>query len=108
MFITNSNEYKLQYIYVKQQIRRLINMSKEKIEYCFVAKCLDLGCPRVWADTKESIEKAMEEWTAKQIRFKPLALWKYPLIHVKGSEYHIDWGYENDQGKYIDNGVQVI
>ena len=83
-------------------------MSKEKIEYCFVAKCLDLGCPRLWADTKESIEKAMEEWTAKQIRFKPLALWKYPLIHVKGSEYHIDWGYENDQGKYIDNGVQVI
>ena len=83
-------------------------MSKVKTKYCFVAKCLDLGCPRLWADTKESIEKAMEEWTAKQVRFKPLALWKYPLIHVKDSEYHIDWGYKNDQGKYIDNGVQVV
>ena len=62
----------------------------------------------VWGDTKELCEQAMEDWTAKQVRFKPLALWKYPLIHVKGSEYNIDWGYENDQGKYIDNGVQVV
>ena len=42
-------------------------MSKEKTEYCFVAKCLDLGCPRLWADTKESIEKAMEEATPEQM-----------------------------------------
>jgi len=77
-------------------------------EYCHVAKCLGLGCPRVWGDTKELCEQAMEQWTAKQIRFKPLALYKYPLIHMGGSEYKIDWGYENDQGKYIDNGVEVL
>ena len=80
----------------------------KKREYVYVAKCLELGCPRLWAYKKDVIEKGMREWTAKQIRFKPLALWKYPLIHIKGSEYHIDWGYENEQGKYIDNGVQVI
>ena len=37
-------------------------------EYCHVAKCLGLGCPRVWGDTKELCEQAMEQWTAKQIR----------------------------------------
>jgi len=76
--------------------------------YCYVAKCLDMGCPRVWSTSRKDIEKAMEEWTAKQVRFKPLGLYKYPLIHKGGSEYHIDWGYENDQGKYIDNGIGAI
>ena len=77
-------------------------------EYCYVAKCLDLGFPRVWANTKEDIKKAMEEWTAKQCRFKPLGLYRYPLIHKGGSEYHIDWGYEDDNGNYKDNGEDVL
>jgi len=73
-------------------------------EYAYVAKCLDIGCPRVWAYRKEDCEEAMEKWTAKQCRFKPLGLYKYPLIHKGGSEYHIDCGYEDNQGKYHDNG----
>lgn len=76
-------------------------------EYCYVAKCLHLGCPRVWASTKEDCEDAMQKWTAKQIRFKPLGLYKYPLIHKGGSEYHIDWGYMDDRGNYNDNGEGV-
>ena len=57
---------------------------------------------------KDVIEKGMREWTAKQIRFKPLALWKYPLTHTGGDGYDVDWGYKNDQGEYVDNGVQVV
>ena len=47
-------------------------------KYVYVAKCLELGCPRLWAFKKDVIEKGMRDWTAKQVRLKPLALWKYP------------------------------
>ena len=50
----------------------------------------------------------MRDWTAKQVRFKPLALWKYPLVIVDDDYYDVDWGYKNDQGEYVDNGVQVV
>ena len=77
-------------------------------EYCYVAKCLDMGCPRVWASTREDVEKAMEEWTAKQVRFKPLGLYKYPLIHKEGNTYEINWGEIDSEGKWKDNGVGAI
>jgi len=80
-------------------------MSKE---YCYVAKCLAMKIPRVYAHSRQDCEEAMEKWTAKQCRFKPLALYKYPLIHKGGSEYHIDWGYEVSEGKYVDNGEEVL
>ena len=56
----------------------------KKREYVYVAKCLELGCPRLWAYKRDVIEKGMRDWTAKQVRFKPLALWKYPLTHTEG------------------------
>lgn len=77
-------------------------------EYCYVAKCLAMKLPRVYGHSRQDCEEAMEKWTAKQCRFKPLALYKYPLIHKGGSEYHIDWGYEVSEGKYVDNGEEVF
>ena len=79
----------------------------ENVKYCYVAKCLDIGCPRVWGHTREECEKAMEKWTAKQVRFKPLGLYKYPLVN-KGDHFEIDWGYQADNGRYIDNGQDVL
>ena len=78
--------------------------------YCYVAKCLDIGCPRVWGRTREDCEKAMKNSTAKQVRFKPLGLYKYPLIEKQNPEphYEIDWGFEAENGRYIDNGEEVL
>jgi hypothetical protein len=50
----------------------------------------------------------MEAWTAKQVRFKPLGLYKYPLIHKGENKYEIDWGYKDDNGAYNDNGQDVL
>jgi hypothetical protein len=80
----------------------------EKVEYCYVAKCLNMKCPRVWGHSREDCEAAMEQWTAKQVRFKPLGLYKYPLIHKGENKYEIDWGYEDDNGTYNDNGQDVL
>ena len=77
-------------------------------EYCYVAKCLDMKCPRVWGHTREECEEAMEKWTAKQVRFKPLGLYKYPLIHKGENNYEIDWVHQDDEGNYTDNGQDVL
>ena len=77
-------------------------------KYVYVAKCLELGGPRLWAFKKDVIEKGMRDWTSKQVRLKPLALWKYPLVIVDDDYYDVDWGYKNDKGEYVDNGVQVV
>ena len=79
-----------------------------KVEYCYVAKCLNMKCPRVWGVTRKDCEEAMKEWSAKQVRLKPLGLYKYPLIHKGGDDYEIDWGYEDDNGLYKDNGQDVL
>ena len=46
-----------------------------KVEYCYVAKCLNMKCPRVWGVTRKDCEEAMKEWSAKQVRLKPLGLY---------------------------------
>jgi hypothetical protein len=50
----------------------------------------------------------MEKWTAKQVRFKPLGLYKYPLIHKGENNYVIDWVHQDDEGNYTDNGQDVL
>jgi hypothetical protein len=36
----------------------------------------------------------MEKWTAKQVRFKPLGLYKYPLIEKQDPYPHSDRDWE--------------
>ena len=70
-------------------------------QYMYVGRCLHLGIPRVWAFTKEECEQAMEQWTEKQVRFKPIALWKFPVITT-------DDYIEADFSDNFSKGVQVM
>ena len=80
---------------------------QNETRYFYVGKCFDIGCPRVWASTRAECEKLMNEWQDKQIRFKPLTLWHYPLRYIKDDEYEISWMHKDEEGNLIDTGVQL-